>query len=199
MVADICPQERVASVYVFMEGTVLTQKRNLTVDEIIERIEGLSGHEYLKIADTRLPWSLGLPGWSPDDLFQETLTRLINDERHLRNDIDFTYGLLTIMRSLADERRKQQAKYWLDLDDNELDGQSDEDILEDLIQEEILAEIQKRVGNDNTASDVLQLRAQEFKPDEICEKLSIRKMTYDSALKRISRAVRKYKEENADG
>ena len=172
-----------------MELAIVKTPRNLTVDEITEQIEALTDHDWLRIVNSGRAWAVGLRGCGSEDLFHESLARLLDGIRHIPNQINFTYGVLKIMQSLADERRKQQAKYWVDNGEESPDLPVDEDSLDFLIQEESLASLQARVGNDNTATNVLDLRAQGYKPAEICTKLSIKKTTYDSANKRIRRAV----------
>jgi DNA-directed RNA polymerase specialized sigma24 family protein len=178
-----------------METAAVAQLRNLTVDEIVEAIEGLTDRDYLTIDNIGRIYSLDLRGWDTSDLLQEALTRLVEDRRHLPKNVNFVYGVIEIMRSLADERREQQIKYWIDNDDEMPDRKVDEDALRELIEEETLSALQARVGNDNTAAGVLALRAEGYKPDEICQRLSIKRTTYDSANKRIRRAVLKDQEE----
>ena len=103
-----------------------------------------------------------------------------------------------IMQSLANERRKQQLKYWVDNDDEQPDLPVDEQALDELLQEESLAALQERVGIDNTATDVLNLCAQGYSPEEICKKLAIKPTTYDSARKRIRRAALKNMEDQTN-
>ena len=181
-----------------MEMAVVAKARNLTVDEIVDGIESLTDHDWLRIVGSGRAWAMSLRGWGSEDLFHEAMNRLMEDDRHIPSQINFTYGVLKIMQSLADERRKQQIKYWVDNDDDQPDSPVDDDALDELIQEESLAALQTRVGNDNTATDVLNLRAQGYSPDEICTMLSIKHTTYDSAIKRIRRAVLKDMEEQAD-
>lgn len=178
-----------------METAIVMNSRNLTVDEVVGEIEALTDHDCLKIVNSGRAWTVGLRGFGSEDLFHEALTRLLEDARHIPSQINFTYGVLKIMQSLADERRKQQVRYWIDNDDEQPDSQIDEDSLEELVQEESLAALQTRVGNDNTAADVLGLRAQGYTAEEICTMLSIKRTTYDSARKRIRRAVLKDMEE----
>ena len=178
-----------------MEMAVVMKSRNLTVDEVVGQIEDLTDHDWLKIVNSGRAWAVGLRGFGTEDLFHEALTRLLEDERHIPNQINFTYGVLRIMQSLADERRKQQVRYWVDNDDEQPDLQIDEDSLEELVQEESLAALQTRVGNDNTAADVLSLSAQGYRAEEVCTMLSIKRTTYESARKRIRRAVLKDMEE----
>jgi len=181
-----------------MEMAVVAQARNLTIEEVIHCIESLTDHDWLRIVSSGRALAMGLSGWDSEDLFHEAMTRLMEDDRHVPYQINFTYGILKIMQSLANERREQQTKYWLDVDEDQLETPVDHDALDELVQEESLAALQARVGDDNTASDVLNLRAQGYKPDEICTMLSIKRKTYDSANKRIRRAVLKDMKEQAD-
>jgi DNA-directed RNA polymerase specialized sigma24 family protein len=173
----------------------MCEQQNLTPEEIVEKIDDLSDGDYLKLAQMRRVWCNNIRGWSADDLFHETLTRLLEGKRHVPTDVNFTYALANIMRSIASDMREQQTKFTMDVSDEELEIEDTRSTLDSLINEETLIDLQKRVGNDNTAAKVLRLRAQEFSPDEICSKLSIRRTTYDSALKRIRRAVLKESED----
>ena len=165
------------------------EPKNLTPDDVIEKIETLSDNDYLKLAQMGRIWCTNIRGWTNNDLFNETITRLLEDKRHVPTDVNFTYALSQIMRSLANEIRVQQTKFTMDVDEEELEIEDNRTTLDTLINQETLAELLERVGNDTTAAEVLKLRAQEFEPNEICSKLSINKTTYDSALKRIRRAV----------
>jgi len=180
-----------------MEPARVPESRNLTVDEVVKAIEGLSDHDYLKLIAAGRAWAVGLRDLEADDLLHEALTRLVEDRRHMPANINFMYGVMSIMHSLADERRAQQLKFWIDNNDEQPDLTVDEDALRELIEEETLRALTDRVGNDNTAADVLRLRAEGYKPNEICERLSIKRTTYDSANKRIRRAVLKDKEERS--
>jgi len=176
----------------------VAKTRNLTVEEVIDGIAALTNLDLLKIVSAGRAWAADLRSWSSEDLYQETVTRLIADQRHIPSHISFFYGIITIMQSLANERRKQQTKYWVDNDDEQPDLRVDDESLDDLLQEEALVALQERVGNDNTATDVLKLCAQGYEPEEICKSLSIKRTTYDSARKRIRRAVLKNMEEPTD-
>jgi len=171
----------------------------MTVDEICEAIENLPDLDNLKLINSGKAWAVGLRGCDYEDLINEAFTRLIEDRRHIPMNINFTYGVIRIMQSLANERREQQIGVWVDNDEEQPDRTVDEHALRELIEEETLSALQTRVGNDNTAADVLILRAEGYKPDEICEQLSIKRTTYDSAKKRIRRAVLKEEEEQDHG
>lgn len=181
-----------------MESVLVAKTQNLTVEEVVENIAALTDHDVLRILTSSRAWAADLRGWSSEDLYQESVTRLLADERHIPSHINFGYGLITIMQSLANERRKQQLKHWVDNDDEQPDLPVDEQAIDELLQEESLAALQERVGIDNTATDVLNLCAQGYSPDEICNKLTIKPKTYDSARKRIRRAVLKNMEEQND-
>jgi len=181
-----------------MEPALVTKTRDLAVEEVMDAIAALTDLDMLKIVGAGRAWAADLRGWSSEDLFQETVTRLLADQRHIPSHINFTYGLITIMQSLANERRKQQTKYWVDNDDEQPDLPVDDEALDELLQEESLLALQKRIGNDNTATDVLNLCAQGYEPEETCQLLSIKRTTYDSARKRIRRAVLKNMKEPTD-
>lgn len=173
------------------------QGNYLSPDEVVQQIEALTEIEYLRLANMRRPWALGLRGWGPDDLFHEALKRLIEGERQAPRNVSITVAVAQIMHSLAHERRVQQAKFMQETADGTVERtEPPQDTVEDLMNAEALVALEARVGNDNTARDVLRLRAEGYDPDEICARLSIKRTTYDSAVKRIRRAILKGEDRN---
>lgn len=178
-----------STVFMNMETAVVPEPRQRTVEEIIEAIESLTDPDYLRFIKAGRAWAADLRDCDAADLLHEALTRLVEGRRHMPESINFTHGVLEIMRSLADERRKQQIKFWANADETQPKKTVDDRALERLIQEHALVALTESVGDDSTAADVLRLRAEGYTPNEICERLSIKRTTYDSANKRIRRAV----------
>lgn len=97
-----------------MEPVRVPESGHLTINEVVEAIEALTDHDYLKLIAAGRAWAVGLRDSEAEDLLHEALTRLVEDRRHMPASINFMYGIMSIMQSLANERREQQMKFWVD-------------------------------------------------------------------------------------
>lgn len=178
-----------------MEAVALNTAEYLTNEEVEAAIAQLTDAHLVKITASARAYCSDLRAMGVDDLLNEALKRLISGERQAPKESPFFYAVVQIMRSLADQERKRQSKFWLE-SDNETPVQAVEDTsLTAAINEERLATLNALLGNDDLAIKVATMCALEHSPSEICEELGIKKTTYDTVRKRIRRAILKSQKE----
>ena len=173
----------------------MTETDRLTVSEVSARILGLTDDDYIRIlymARTLMPVT---PSMSLDDYLNEALKRLLAGERTVPRNQDFSTCLISIMRSLASEASKRQVLTSGVMPDDEVMSDGMPDHVQNLIHAETLDQLQHLVIQDQCAVDILRLRAVGNEKKEICKEMNIKPTTYESAMKRIHRAVLKYQQE----
>lgn len=175
----------------------MAEPDRLTVAEVSARIQALTEDDYTRIlylANTLMPVT---PSMSVDDYLNESITRLLAGERTVPRNQGFLTCLISIMRSLASEASKRQVLTGGVMPEDEAISDGLPDHLQNLIHAETLDQLQRLVIQDQCAVDILKLRAVGHEKKEICTALQIKQTTYESAMKRIHRAVLKYQQEAA--
>lgn len=173
----------------------MTDPDRLSVAEVIEQIKLLNDESYTRILAMTRAFVPVTPSMSLEDFLHESLTRLVEGSRTVPRKQDFTTSVMAIMRSLADEACKRQAIVNGELpEEDEIPGDST-DSTQELILHEQLVQLEGLVSGDPTAVSILRLRATGHDKAEICVQLNIKSTTYDSANKRIRRAVLSYEKE----
>ena len=173
----------------------MTEPDRLSVAEVIEQIEQLDDESYTRMLLVAKAFSPVTPTMSMDDYLNEALTRLIEGNRTVPRSQDFSTAVMSIMRSLADEACKRQIVVNGEMpEDDELPGETSDPVHE-LICSEHLTRLEAMICQDQTAVNILRMRASGHDKNEIIKQLNIKPTTYDSANKRIRRAVLSYEKE----
>ena len=173
----------------------MTESDRLSVPEVVKRIEALSDDDYLRIVYIVRGMVSVTPSMSVDDYLNEAIARLLSGERTIPRGQDLCTCLITIMRSIANHVCERQARVDGEMPEDDVLSSEANDQLQDLIHAQTLDQLQNLVSQDQCAVDVLQLRAVGHQKEDICAQLNIKPTTYDSAIKRIRRAVLKYQQE----
>jgi DNA-directed RNA polymerase specialized sigma24 family protein len=172
----------------------LADRRILRPAETALALNLITRMDFLRLKAIARLHARGLPAdvtW--DDLLQEAFTRVIVGTRRKPADISMVAFIAGIMRSLRSEhRRRAQAgpgsRGALPVD--QLHDQS-ADLEQSLIARQELESIQRRFAGDAVVNGLIQCLAEGLSPTQICAALRISKTDYDSARKRLRRALLK--------
>lgn len=181
----------------------------LSPAEVDAQLRAFTGADWARLKSLSRFAAAGLPGWTPEDLLTEALTKLHEGDRVWRRGVLPLVTLKVLMRSIASNERKKVKNGPIDLnvvldaeESEEADGNhTPTATASDHITPEHVADsrsqyeyMEKLVADDEDCGMLVMLWAEGLRGKEATAELGWDTKRYDAARKRLDARLRPLKE-----
>jgi DNA-directed RNA polymerase specialized sigma24 family protein len=183
-----------ASKAVMAQLPALADRRILRPAETALALNLITRMDFLRLKAIARLHARGLPAdVSWDDLLQEAFTRVIVGTRRKPVGVGMVGFIAGIMRSLRSEHRRRAGGGLGFRGSMSVEQLHDPraDLEQSLLARERLEAIVRRFAGDRVVREMMQCLAEGLSPAQICAMLKLSKIEYDSARKRLRRALLK--------
>jgi DNA-directed RNA polymerase specialized sigma24 family protein len=161
-----------------------------TTVDVARAIHALSDNDLVRLKALARLWSRGLPGgigWA--DVLNEAIVRVLDGSRQWRPGVPLLAFLSGVMRSICDDHWRRARR---EFSRDELDPQASEETPDPertLAAAQALAEVNRLFASDPCALKIITGLAEGLDAREICRQYGLSEREYDTARKRMRRAL----------
>ena len=160
-----------------------------TTVDVARAIHALSDGDLVRLKALARLWSRGLPGgigWA--DVLNEAIVRVLDGSRPWPPEVPLLAFLSGVMRSICDDHWRR-ARRELARSEEPVDAVEEADPERTLAAAQALAEVNRLFANDPCALKIIAGLAEGLDAREICRLYGLSEREYDTARKRMRRAL----------